>query len=287
MPQDSEQTSAESERASAEIEATFLGTGTSVGVPAIGCNCAVCRSSDPRNNRTRCAITISLPTGILLIDTPPDLRTQLLREDIGLVHAVLFTHEHADHLFGLDDLRLFPFRLGTPVPLYCQAHVEARIRQSFDYAFSDRKPTHPGSKPRLAFREIRHEPFEVLGVEVTPIPMKHGPHFDVLGFRIGNFAYCTDTNLVPESSMQRLRGLDTLVLGALRVKPHPTHFNLQQAVEVAKELAPRQTWFTHISHDLDHEPTTESLPPGIDLAYDGLRVPVRGLRMPAGAAARG
>jgi phosphoribosyl 1,2-cyclic phosphate phosphodiesterase len=253
--------------------ALFLGTGTSVGVPALGCQCDVCRSDNPRNNRTRCAIAVDLPAGTLLVDTPPDMRTQLLREKIPLVHAVLYTHEHADHLFGLDDLRLFPFRLGRPVPLYCEPNVEARIRKSFDYAFIDREPTHPGATPRLEFESIDPaRPFQVLGLSVTPIPMKHGPHFDVLGFRIGNFAYCTDTNHIPESSIDLLGGLDTFVVGALRRKPHPTHFNLDQAVAVAQRIEPRQTYLTHISHDLEHEDTNAALPDGIDLAHDGLRV---------------
>jgi phosphoribosyl 1,2-cyclic phosphate phosphodiesterase len=211
----------------------------------------------------------------LLVDTPPDLRLQLLREKIPLVHAVLFTHEHADHLFGLDDLRLFPFRLGAPVPLYCREPVEERIRKAFDYAFLDRKPTHPGSKPQLEFRRIDEAPFEVHGIRVTPIPMQHGPHFEVLGFRIGDFAYCTDTNGIPESSLCRLQGLDTLVIDGLRHKRHPTHFSVSEALEVARRLAPRQTLLTHISHDLDHGPTCDRLPDGVDLAYDGLRIPVR------------
>lgn len=251
----------------------FLGTGTSVGVPAIGCDCDVCLSTDVRNNRTRCAIAINLPTGTLLVDTPPDLRTQLLREKIPLVHAVLFTHEHADHLFGLDDLRLFPFRLGGPVPLYCEPNVEARIRTSFDYAFVDHKPTHPGSTPQLEFRSISStNAFEALGVSVTPIPMKHGPRFNVLGFRIGDFAYCTDTNEIPPASMELLRGVKTFVVGALRNAPHPTHFNVQEAVEVSLQVGAQRTLLTHISHDLDHQSLRERLPGGIEPAFDGLRV---------------
>ncbi len=267
--------SAEVTTAAPWAEVIFLGTGTSVGVPAIGCECAVCRSDDPHNNRTRCAIAIRLPQGTLLVDTPPDLRTQLLREGIPLVHAVVYTHEHADHLFGLDDLRLFPFRLKAPVPLYCQRSVEARIRKAFDYAFQQREPTHPGATPRLEMRRIEEEPFEVLGTTLVPIPMSHGPHFHTLGFRIGDFAYCTDTNGIPELSLQRLRGLDTLVLGALRYKPHPTHFNVEQALAVVERLRPRQTFLTHISHDLDHAPANAALPTGVALAYDGLRISIR------------
>lgn len=254
----------------------FLGTGTSVGVPAIGCECAVCTSSNPRNNRTRCAIAVLLPDATILVDTPPDLRTQLLREKIPLVHSVLFTHEHADHLFGLDDLRLFPFRLGGPVPLYCEQKVEDRIRKSFDYAFMDREPTHPGATPKLIFEAIdRDSAFLVEGITVTPIPMKHGPHFEVLGFRFGNFAYCTDTNHIPDSSVELLQGVDTFVVGALRETPHPTHFTVQQALDVAQRVGAKQTYLTHISHDLEHADACATLPDGVDLAYDGLRVPIR------------
>ncbi len=259
------------------IKATvvFLGTGTSVGIPALGCECAVCTSDHPRNNRTRCAITIHLPDGTILVDTPPDLRTQLLREKIPLVHSVLFTHEHADHIFGLDDLRLFPFRLGAPVPLFCEEVVEARIRKSYDYAFSEREHTHPGATPRLEFRKIdAANSFEVLGVTVTPIPMRHGPHFNVLGFRVGNFAYCTDTNHIPDTSFELLAGVDTFVVGALRRKPHPTHFCVDEAMEAARKVNAKQTYLTHISHDLDHEQANALLPDGIDLAYDGLRVSI-------------
>lgn len=252
----------------------FLGTGTSVGVPALGCDCDVCKSDDRRNNRTRCAILIQTKTANILVDTPPDLRMQLLREKIGLVHATVYTHEHADHIFGLDDLRLFPFRLGGPMPLYCNEQVEQRVRQSFDYAFIEREPTHPGSVPQLEIIPIDTDPFQVHGIEFIPIPLKHGPHFEVYGFRIGDFAYCTDTNEIPDSSMRLLAGVDTLVIGALREKEHPTHFNVDQAVAVAQQLAPRRTLLTHLSHDLDHETTESRLPDGTDLAYDGLRLTI-------------
>lgn len=252
----------------------LLGTGTSVGVPAIGCGCDVCRSSDPRDNRTRTSAIVGLPEGNLLIDTAPDLRTQLLREEIGLVHAVAYTHEHADHLFGLDDLRLFPFYIGTAVPLYCEETVEQRIRKSFDYAFPAEEPTHEGAIPHLEFRRITHAPFEALGATITPTPLKHGPKFDVLGFRIGDVAYCTDVNAVPPSSEALLQGLDVLVLDALRIRPHATHFSLEEAIEVARRLRPRRTIFTHISHDLPHAETNSRLPQGMELGYDGLRIPL-------------
>ena len=252
----------------------LLGTGTSVVVPSIGCPCEVCTSTDPRDKRTRCAALLGLPHGNLLIDTPPDLRQQLLREHVGIVHSVLFTHEHADHIFGLDDLRLFPFYLGHPVPLYCEATVEARIRQSFDYAFADREPTHTGAAPQLDFQRINTDPFDLLGARVTPIRLTHGPRFDVLGFRIGNVAYCTDTNGIPPASMALLEGLDVLVLDALRHRPHVTHFSLSEAIAIAQILKPKRTIFTHIAHELGHEATNLALPAGMELGYDGLRLPL-------------
>lgn len=249
-----------------------LGTGTSVGVPMIGCGCDVCQSEDPRNRRTRCSVILGLPEGNLLIDTSPDLRQQLLRERIGIVHAVAYTHEHADHIFGLDDLRLMQFHLGGPVPLYCEAVVEARIRKSYDYAFGPVAELHRGAVPQLMFRRIGLEPFDVLGMRVTPIRLKHGKRFEVLGFRFGNVAYCTDANAVPAESMERLRGLDVLILDALRSKGHSTHFSLEEAIQLSLELAPGQTYFTHMSHELEHEATIAKLPAGMALAHDGLRI---------------
>jgi phosphoribosyl 1,2-cyclic phosphate phosphodiesterase len=252
----------------------MLGTGTSVGVPAIGCSCDVCRSENPRNKRTRCAVVFGLPQGNLLIDTPPDLRTQLLREGIGVIHAVAFTHEHADHLMGLDDLRLFPYYTGGPVPVYCEERVEHRIRRTFDYAFSEQPQTHEGAAPKLDLRRIGLDPFTALGAVIHPIRLKHGPRFDVLGFRIRNVAYCTDVNAIPEESWSLLMGLDVLIIDALRIRPHATHFSLQEAVGVSERLRPRRTIFTHISHDLDHDPTNATLPPGMELGYDGLKIEV-------------
>ncbi len=253
-------------------ELIFLGTGTSVGVPAIGCGCSVCRDRDPKNSRTRCAIILGLPQGNLLIDTPPDLRTQLLREEIGIVHAVLFTHAHADHIFGLDDLRLFPFYLGRPVPLYCEAEVEERIRHSFDYAFSEIAPTHPGATPQLVFETISLEPFEALGTEITPIRLDHGPRFRTLGFRFGNIAYCTDTSGIPPESIERLQGLDVLILDALRFAPHPTHLCLEQAIELSVQLGAKRTILTHTSHELEYHATNAALPDNVEMAYDGMRL---------------
>lgn len=252
----------------------FLGTGTSVGVPVIGCGCAVCTSPDPRNHRTRCAVAVGLPEGNLLIDTPPDLRTQLLREGLGLVHATLFTHAHADHVFGLDDLRLFPYYLQRKLPIFCEEVVEGRLRRSFDYVFQNEINGFPaGSIPQLEIHRITTEPFELLGARIVPVPLFHGA-LRVLGYRIGKVAYCTDVNRIPDESWDLLRDLDVLILDCLRPRPHPTHFSLAEAVEAARRIAARQTWFTHISHSLDHQATNQALPEGMALAYDGLRIPL-------------
>jgi phosphoribosyl 1,2-cyclic phosphate phosphodiesterase len=251
----------------------FLGTGTSVGVPVIGCGCDTCRSTDSRNKRTRCGLVLGLPGGVLLVDTPTDLRTQLLREGIGLVNAVLYTHEHADHVFGLDDVRLFPYYLGHKLPLYCEEVVERRIRKSFDYAFAQPEAYHAGGIPQLEIHPITTAPFELFGTRIIPIRLLHG-RWEVLGFRFGNVAYCTDTNKIPDESWPLLEGLDVLILDALRPRPHVTHFGLDEAIAVAEKLAPKRTLFTHLSHELEHEATSAILPAGMELAYDGLRIPL-------------
>jgi phosphoribosyl 1,2-cyclic phosphate phosphodiesterase len=252
----------------------LLGCGTSVGVPALGCGCAVCQGGVPRNQRTRCSAILGLPEGNLLIDTSPDLRMQLLREKLGIVHAVIFTHEHSDHLMGFDDIRLFQFYLGAPIPIYCNQHVERRLKTAFDYVFSDEPTTHVGAIPAIEIHPIDTAPIEILGANVIPIPLKHGPRFDVLGFRVGNIAYCTDVNQVPQSSMELLQGLDVLILDALRPAPHVTHFNIEQATDIAQQLKPKQTYLTHCSCFIDYDATNEQLPPGIEVAYDGLRFPL-------------
>jgi phosphoribosyl 1,2-cyclic phosphate phosphodiesterase len=252
----------------------FLGTGTSHGVPLIGCGCPTCLDPNPKNSRNRCSVAIGLPEGNLLIDTPPDLRNSLLRERIGLIHSVLYTHEHADHLFGLDDLRIFAIYLGHDMPVYCDERVEQRIRKAFDYAFDEAtKHYQAGGLPRLVIERIEAEPLEILGARVTPIPLHHG-RYHVLGFRFGNVAYCTDTNAIPDASWALLQGLDVLILDGLRRRPHPTHFSLEEAIETARKLNPRRTLFTHVCHDLEYEATNASLPPGMELAYDGMVVPL-------------
>jgi phosphoribosyl 1,2-cyclic phosphate phosphodiesterase len=252
----------------------LLGTGTSVGVPTIGCGCGVCTGGEPKNQRSRCAAIVGLPEGNLLIDTPPELRLQLLREGVGVAHAVIFTHEHSDHLLGLDDVRLFPFTLGHAVPIYCEPDVEKRIRTTFDYAFLERIHTHDGATPKLELRPLNEQPFELLGTEIIPIRLLHGPYFKVLGFRFGNVAYCTDTNEIPETSWSLLEGLDVLILDSLRETPHPTHFCLEESLSVIERLKPRQSYLTHLSHELDYFETNSKLPTGVELAYDGLTIPL-------------
>jgi phosphoribosyl 1,2-cyclic phosphate phosphodiesterase len=253
-------------------ELILLGTGTSVGVPVIGCDCVVCNSTNPRNQRTRTGVAVRMPAGTFVIDTPPELRLQLIREKIALVHAAVFTHSHADHIFGLDDLRICGYRLKGPVTLYCEEPTEQQIRQSFNYAFTEPDPkAHHFARPNLEFERIGLEPFSVLGQLVTPIRLLHG-RLPVLGFRLGDVAFCTDVSHIPDESWLLLEGLDVLVLDALRDKPHPTHFGIDQALEVVERVKPRRTFFTHVSHELDYDATNARLPDGVELAYDGLRI---------------
>ena len=257
----------------ADRKLVFLGTGTSVGVPMIGCDCPVCRSDDPRNNRLRSSVLIHLPGGNLLIDTTPEMRIQLLRAGVGQVHAIAYTHHHVDHLFGLDDARLFPHAIGGPVPLYCEGEVEDAIRTVFHYAFAQSAKLVPsGGIPQLRFERIEPGvPFIVLGQRVVPIRLEHG-RFRVLGFRIGDLAYCTDVNRIPDESWPLLEGVDTFIVDALRPEPHPTHFHLDAALEAIERVNPRQAYLTHLSHSFDHAATERALPGGVALAYDGLSI---------------
>ena len=238
----------------------------------LGCDCPVCSSSNPKNSRTRCSVLVSVDEGNILIDTAPELRLQLLRERVRLVHAVLFTHYHADHLFGMDDLRAFPRHLRGPVPVYCTDEVEAVVRRTFAYAFGPEvESLPPGIVPKIEIRRIGAEPFEVLGQRVVPIPLEHA-QFNVLGFRFDDIAYCTDVSGIPDESWRLLYGVRILVLDALRLKPHPAHFGLHQALEVIERLRPEKAYLTHMCHDLEHEATNSALPAGVELAYDGLKL---------------
>jgi phosphoribosyl 1,2-cyclic phosphate phosphodiesterase len=250
---------------------TFLGCGTSTGVPMLGCDCDVCRSPDPRNRRDRCAALVATPNGNVLIDTPPELRVELLRAGVRAVHAVVYTHYHADHLFGLDDLRQFPRLLGGPMPVFCADDVEAVIRTTFPYVFHNAHgDAPPGYVPKLELHRIKGgESFTVLGQRFLPVPLVHA-QFRVLGFRFGDVAYCTDVSRIPEGSVALLKDLRVLILDALRYRPHPAHFGLNEALEQIARLQPQRAYLTHLSHEFDYETVNRQLPPNVQLAYDGL-----------------
>ena len=256
-------------------ELIVMGTGTSIGVPVVGCRCSVCLSDNPRNRRLRAAALVRAPAGEFVIDAGPELRIQLVRERASLVRAAVMTHAHADHIMGIDDLRIFGFRLHAPVPIYCEQPVEDQIRQSFSYAFTDPSThSHQYAAPRLTFTGITPgKPFELLGLEILPVRLRHGS-LDILGFRIGNVAYCTDVSSIPAESRALLQGLDALVLSVLRREPHPTHLHLDAALRVIRQLQPARTWLTHMSHELDYDELCTSLPDQIRPAWDGLKIPI-------------
>jgi phosphoribosyl 1,2-cyclic phosphate phosphodiesterase len=254
-------------------ELLFLGTGTSMGVPTLGCACDVCRSTDPRNNRLRSSIVLRYNGHVVLIDTGPDFRTQALRAGISRVDAVLYTHSHADHILGFDDLRPLTFGKPARMPLYADDATASTIERIFDYTFAekDRYPT----SARVDLHRLSTEPGTTLplfGADFERIPVIHGRH-TIAGYRFGRAAYLTDMSDIPEGSFDRLRDLDIVILDALRREPHPSHSHLDKSVALAARIGATATYFTHISHDLDHGRTEESLPPGVHLAYDGLRLP--------------
>ncbi len=251
------------------LKITVLGSGTSVGVPTIGCHCAVCTSTDPRDNRMRPSILVTYEGRNILIDTTPDFRTQALRAKIDRLDAVVFTHSHADHMMGLDDVRPFNFRQNGRIPIYGSPETLADVRRIFPYIFDG---VHSSSVPQLDTCTI-DGPFDVFGLEFLPVPILHGRQ-TVLGFRFGDAAYLTDHSDIPEPSMEKLRSLDVLFLDALRHKPHPTHSTVERSTETVGQLAPRRAFFTHICHDLGHAETESLLPPHIRLAYDGLEIDV-------------
>ncbi len=258
------------------VKVTFLGTGTSHGVPMIGCDCAVCKSTDPRDKRTRTSVLVETCGKAFLIDTSPELRLQCIANGVNHIDAVLFTHAHADHVTGMDDLRRFNWLSRSTLDCYGTSATLDAIRSMFAYIFQD-DPDYPSHKPSLQLIEIDDQPLvedqllTIGGVNVLPVPLMHGP-LPVLGFRFGNIAYCTDCNEIPAHSMKRLEGLDVLILDALRDSPHPTHFNLEEAIAMASRIGAKRTWFTHIAHALGHESTNAILPESMALAHDGLVV---------------
>jgi phosphoribosyl 1,2-cyclic phosphate phosphodiesterase len=255
------------------LRITVLGSGTSVGVPMIGCHCAVCRSEDPRDKRLRPSVHIRYGDRGVLIDTTPDFRTQALRAQIERVDAILFTHSHADHVMGLDDVRPFNYRQGGVIPVHGSQETIGAIGRMFQYIFDERATE--STRPRLTAHVFDTAPFDLFGVEFRPIRLRHGKG-TVYGFRFGRAAYLTDHSDIPEESMELLCGLDVLFLDALRHRPHPTHSTVERSLESVQKLGPRRAFFTHICHDLGHARTEESLPPHVRLAYDGLEIDVAG-----------
>ena len=281
---------------------TLTGTGTSVGIPVVGCTCAVCNSDDPRNHRLRSGVIVEAPDGNFLIDTGPEVRLQMVQAGTHMIHAALFTHAHADHIMGLDDLRIFAFRLekqllnaakeaatdpesvtaetlfpdGLPaIPLYCEDSVQQSLRKVFYYAFQDPAlHSHHFAAPRLRFEDVQPgQSFSLLGLKVLPLRLHHGK-LPILGYRIGNVAFCTDVSTIPAETRDQLQGLDVLILDCLRDSPHPTHMSVDQAVAMAKKLGAKRTLLTHISHELDFQTLANRLPAGIEPAYDGISIPL-------------
>jgi len=250
------------------MRVVVLGSGTSAGVPTLGCVCAVCTSTDPRNKRLRASVVIREKGQTLLIDCGTDFRTQAIAQQVHDVHAVLLTHTHADHVNGLDDLRSYNMVHKHPIPIYGSAAALADIRTRFAYCFVPPPPG--GGIPDLHLHEVRErQPMSVCGLDVLPLKVMHG-QMPILGFRIGNFAYLTDVSEVPTETYSALEGVHVLITSALRQRPHPTHMSLDEALVVARRVGARQTYFTHMCHDLDHGETNAQLPPGVELAYDGL-----------------
>lgn len=250
---------------------TFLGTGTSQGVPVISCRCDVCRSEDPRDQRLRSSILVSEDDINVVIDSGPDFRQQMLRYRVDRLHAVLFTHEHKDHIAGLDDIRAYNYFMQEKMQIFCTERVEQALRREFAYIFADFR--YPGI-PEVELRRIDLRPFDIRGIGFTPIEVLH-LKLPVLGFRIGDFTYITDANYIREEEKEKIKGSHTLVLNALRRESHPSHFTLDQALELIEELQPQRAYLTHISHQLGlHSEVEVTLPDHVHLAYDGLKIDV-------------
>jgi len=251
------------------MRVTLLGTGTSQGVPVIGCMCEVCRSVDFRDKRLRTSVHVQVGEVSIVIDTGPDFRQQMLREQIHTLDAVVFTHEHKDHTAGLDDVRAYNFRQNRDMPVYGRPQVLDILRRDFAYAFSEFK--YPGI-PQIQLYEIDHQPFVIQGVPIVPIEVLHYK-LPVLGFRIGDFSYITDANYIPETEMDKIRGSRVIVFDALQQEPHLSHFTLSEAVDILTRLQPEQAYLTHISHRMGlHSDINRMLPSFIRLGYDGLRI---------------
>lgn len=253
------------------MRVTFLGTGTSQGVPVIACSCAVCRSADKKDKRLRASVLVETRGKVLIIDTGPDFRQQMLRAQVEQLDAVLFTHEHKDHIAGLDDIRAFNFKQGKPVPIYCAPRVQEALKREFHYAFAEQR--YPGV-PQMKIHAIGTKAFNIDTLEVTPVEVLHYK-LPVLGFRIGDFTYITDAKTITETEMEKVRGSKVLVLNALQKDKHISHLTLDEAVELAQKLEVEQCYLTHISHRMGlHAEIEKELPPGIHLAYDELKLEI-------------
>jgi phosphoribosyl 1,2-cyclic phosphate phosphodiesterase len=251
------------------MQLTMLGVGSSAGTPQIGCSCTTCLSTNLKNKRTRCSAAITAPTGeVILIDTGPDLRAQALREGFTRVDAVLYTHTHADHLHGIDDLRAFCQINRKQIPLYAKLDAKEHIASKFAYAI--REPSDFWDMPVLSLNEIT-QPFELFGLKITPLNVKHG-RSDILGFRINDIAYLTDVSEIPEIVLQSLSNLEYLMLDCLRYKPHHTHINVEQSLAYAGRIKAKETYLMHMTHEIEYEDLSEKLPKNVLLAYDGLKL---------------
>ena len=249
------------------MKITVLGTGTSQGVPVIACNCEVCRSVDSRDKRLRCAILVEDGDTSLLVDAGPDFRQQMLLYRVKNLDAVLLTHEHADHIFGLDDIRSFNWVRKAPMDIYCEKRVAENLKTIFNYAFAENR--YPGT-PQMELLPIDGEPFRVKGIEVIPIRLYHHK-LPVYGFRFGKFAYLTDFNRIEEEELAKLIGVEALIICALRKSIHISHLNLSEALRLAGEIGPKKTYLTHMSHEMGfHAELVKELPDGVEPAYDGL-----------------
>jgi len=251
------------------LTVTFLGTGTSQGVPVIACDCEVCTSADPRDNRLRTSVMIEHEGQVIVIDSGPDFRCQMLREKVQRLDAIVFTHEHKDHIAGLDDIRAFNYKQQGPIDVYATTRVQEALKREFHYIFADFK--YPGI-PQLTLHTITDEPFFIGDLKFIPIEVMHYK-LPVLGFRINDFTYITDAKTVAEKEVEKIKGSKVLVINALQKQEHISHFTFDEAIAFARMIGAEKTYFTHISHRLGkHADTSKALPPGIELAYDGLKI---------------
>lgn len=250
---------------------TVLGSGTSTGVPTVACECATCTSSDPRDKRLRTSLMVESESTRVVIDTSSDFRTQMLAHNVLEIDAVVYTHHHFDHIGGFDDLRPFAFRRASAVPVFAMEETAGVLRSTFPYAFGLVEST-GASIPNVALHLIDSAPFVIGDIEFLPIPMRHGQRMRVNGYRMGSFAYCTDTNHIPASSMRLLENLDVLILDGLRWEPHPTHFMIEESLAIVDQLRPKRTYLTHIAHQIRHAVDSAKLPSGVELCYDGLAI---------------